>query len=281
MNFGAHAFVWAGEWNEEASRKVINGAADAGLDFVEIGLLRPKEFDAEDTRRKLEAKGLSATFSLGLPADATLPDNPQAAEAFLVEVLDKIEATGNHLLSGVIYGTLGELPGRRPSDADYDTIAASLKRIAREAAKRDIGIGLEPVNRYETFLINTVDQCLDVINRIGEENVFIHLDTYHMNIEEDDFADAIRRAGSKLGYIHLSESHRGTPGSGTVDWDSVFQGLSDIDFRGGLVMESFADINPDIARATCMWRDIVKDPEKLVKDGLAFLRGKAEEYKLK
>ena len=137
------------------------------------------------------------------------------------------------------------------------------------------------MNRYETFLLNTVEQALSVVEKIGEDNVFIHLDTYHMNIEEDDFAESIRQAGSKLGYIHLSESHRGTPGSGTVDWDSVFQGLADIDYRGGLTMESFADINPDIARATCMWRDIVQDSDALVRDGLAFLRGKAEAYGLK
>lgn len=281
MNFGAHAFVWAGEWNKDAADKIINGAASAGLDFVEIGLLRPDEFDPEDTRKRLEAKGLSATFSLGLPASATLPDNPQGAEAFLIKVLDKIQATGNNMLTGVIYGTLGELPGRRPNEQDYDTIAKTLKSVAKEAAKRDIYIGLEPVNRYETFLLNTVEQALSVVEKIGEDNVFIHLDTYHMNIEEDDFAESIRQAGSKLGYIHLSESHRGTPGSGTVDWDSVFQGLADIDYRGGLTMESFADINPDIARATCMWRDIVQDSDALVRDGLAFLRGKAEAYGLK
>lgn len=281
MNFGAHAFVWAGEWNDEAARKVLDGAASAGLDFVEIPLLRLDEYRAEATRKELEARGLTASFSLGLPPDATLPDRPQAAETFLSGVLEKIQATGSHSLSGVIYGTLGELPGRRPTAQDYDTIAETLKRVAKEAAEREIRIGIEPVNRYETFLINTVDQALELMSRIDEDNVFLHLDTYHMNIEEESFREAIQRAGSRLEYIHLSESHRGTPGTGTVDWDAVFAGLAAIDFRGALTMESFADINPDIARATCMWRDIVTDPAKLVKEGLAFLRGKAEQYGLR
>lgn len=281
MNFGAHAFVWAGEWNSEAARYVIDGAAEAGLDFVEIPMLRPKDFDAVETRRMLADRGLDVTFSLGLPSDATLPQKPQAAEDFLTEVLDKAAETGARQLSGVIYGTLGELPGRRPSEKDYDTIATTLQIVAKRAAEREMRIGIEPVNRYETFLVNTADQAISLIERIGEENVFLHLDTYHMNIEENSFSEPIRTAGELVGYIHLSESHRGTPGTGTVGWDDVFAGLAAIDFRGGLVMESFADVNPDIARATCMWRDIVTDPQKLVTDGLAFLREKAAVHGLR
>lgn len=281
MNFGAHAFVWAGEWNSGTARYVIDGAAEAGLDFVEIPMLRPKEFDAGETRRMLADRGLGVTFSLGLPSDATLPQKPQAAEDFLTEVLDKAAETGARQLSGVIYGTLGELPGRRPSEKDYETIAATLRTVAKRAAEREMRIGIEPVNRYETFLINTADQAISLIDRIGEENVFLHLDTYHMNIEETSFSEPIRVAGARMGYIHLSESHRGTPGTGTVGWDDVFTGLAEIDFRGGLVMESFADVNPDIARATCMWRDIVTDPQKLITNGLAFLREKAAAHGLR
>jgi D-psicose/D-tagatose/L-ribulose 3-epimerase len=260
---------------------VIDGAADAGLDFVEIPMLRPKDFEALETRRMLADRGLGVTFSLGLPAGATLPQKPQAAADFLTEVLDKVARTGARQLSGVIYGTLGELPGRRPSEKDYETIAATLRTVAKRAAERDIKIGIEPVNRYETFLVNTADQAISLIERIGENNVFLHLDTYHMNIEETSFSEPIRTAGALVGYIHLSESHRGTPGTGTVGWDDVFAGLAEIDFRGGLVMESFADVNPDIARATCMWRDIVTDPQELITDGLAFLREKAVAHGLR
>jgi D-psicose/D-tagatose/L-ribulose 3-epimerase len=280
MKFGAHAFVWEGEWNSEAARRVIEGAAAAGLDFVEIPLLRLETYNAAETRRMLEANGLYATFSLGLPATASLPEHPEAAEAFLKDVLEKVHQTGSETLTGVIYGTLGELPGRRPQDGDYAAIAGVLKTIAREARSRGIRIGIEPVNRYETFLVNTAAQAVTLLDRIGEDNVFIHLDTYHLNIEETSYGDAIRTAGSRMEYIHLSESHRGTPGTGTVDWDDVFQGLKDIAFPGALTMESFVKLNPDIARATCMWRDIVQDPKALVRDGVAFLRSKAQEYGL-
>lgn len=280
MKFGAHAFVWEGEWNEESAKRIIEGAAKAGLDFIEIPLLRPSEFDGAQTKRLLDDHGLGASFSLGLPAEATLPDNPEGAERFLKSVLEKIQATGSDVLTGVIYGTLGELPGRRPIEEDYVTIAKTLKRVAKEAQSRGMRLGIEPVNRYETFLINTSEQAVSLIERIGEDNVFVHLDTYHLNIEEESFGGAIRTAGKNMQYVHLSESHRGTPGTGTVDWDDVFQGLKDIAFPGALVMESFVKLNPDIARATCMWRDIVTDPEKLVRDGVAFLKSKAELYGL-
>ena len=194
--------------------------------------------------------------------------------------IDAVAEAGGRTLTGVIYGTLGALPGRPPADDDYRTIAEVLSRVATYAEPRGVRLGIEPVNRYETFLINTAAQADELLQRIDSPSVFIHLDTYHLNIEEESYADAIRVAGSRMGYIHLSESHRGTPGTGTVDWDDVFTGLKEIGFTGPLVMESFVRLNPDIARATCMWRTIVKDPEALIRDGVAFLTAKAREYGL-
>jgi D-psicose/D-tagatose/L-ribulose 3-epimerase len=276
--FGAHAFIWRSEWTPAAARAVIEGAASAGLDFVEIPLLRPAEFDASATRALLDAHGLAATCSLGLPADAALPGDPAAAERFLRHAVEVVAAVGSPVLTGVIYGTLGEQVGRPPTDADYDVIAATLKRIARDAAAAGVSLGIEPVNRYESFLVNTTGQALDLLARIDEANVFLHLDTYHMNIEERGFAAPIVAAGTQMRYIHLSESDRGTPGRGNVDWEGVFEGLSAIGYDGDLVMESFVAVNADIARATCMWRDVVEDPDRLVVDGLAFLRDVARRH---
>lgn len=280
MKFGAHAFIWEGTWDRKAARNVISSAAQAGLDCVEIPLLKPQEFEVENVRALLDEFGIEATFSLGLPPSSTLPQYPERAEKFLRGALDKIAAVGGKTLTGVTYGTLGELPGRRPTSEDYKIIARCLKKVAQYAADRDITLGMEPVNRYETYLINTAEQAIEIADAISEPNVFIHLDTYHLNIEENGFKSPIIAAGARMKYIHLSESHRGTPGTGTVNWDEVFSGLQAIDFRGTLVMESFVKLNPDIQRATCMWRDIVTDSEKLVRDGLAFLRSKATEYHL-
>lgn len=281
MQFGAHAFVWESEWTEKTSVRVVSEAARIGLNFVEVPLLHPESFNAAKTRGLLQDHGIYATYSLGLPAAAALPDKPQKAEAFLRKALDVIAAADGNVLTGVIYGTLGALPGRPPNDTDYGVLADVLARVDQHAQAAGIRLGIEPVNRYETFLINTAEQATNLLDRIDSDNMFVHLDTYHLNIEEESYADAIRLAGSRMGYIHLSESHRGTPGTGTVNWDDVFLGLRDIGFTGALTMESFVKLNPDIARATCMWRDIVKDPEAMIRDGVAFLTAKAREYGLK
>lgn len=280
MRFGAHAFVWASDWSQESAEKVIAAAAEAGLDFVEIPLLRPENFDTEGTRVLLEHYGLEATCSLGLPVEASLPEHPEAARAFLSGVLEAAHRLGSPVVTGVIYGTLGALPGHAPRPDELETIARTLKQVAREAAALGVRLGLEPVNRYETYLINLAAQGLEMLEHIGEPNVFLHLDTYHMNIEERGFKEPILQAGPRLQYIHLSESDRGTPGSGNVHWDEVFSGLGAIGYSGDLVMESFVALNPDIARATCIWRPVVENPAHLVREGLAFLRSKARSHGL-
>ena len=278
--FGAHAFIWHAEWTPTNAREVIEAAARASLDFVEIPLLRPAEFDAPGTRALLETNGIEATCSLGLPVDAHLPDRPDAAERFLVDAAEKVAAVGSRVLTGVVYGHIGTLVGRGPTEREYEIIAATLKRVARTAAEMGVSIGIEAANRYETYLVNTAAQGLDLVRRIDEPNVFLHLDTYHMNIEERGFDAPILDAGEHLRYMHLSESDRGTPGRGNVDWNEVFEGLAAVGYQGDLVMESFVDVNPDIARATCMWRDVIEDPQRLVVDGLAFLRGVAARHGL-
>jgi len=280
MKFGAHAFVWEKEWNDVTGRRVIAEAARIGLNMVEIPLLHPESFDGPGTRAVLDEHGIYAAYSLGLPSDRTLPDNPEGAEAFLRIAIDTIESAGGDILTGVLYGTLGDLPGRPPIEADYAMISEVLKSVAQYAKRKNIRLGVEPVNRYETFLVNTAQQAVELLDRIGEDNMFVHLDTYHLNIEEDSFKKAVLTAGERMGYIHLSESHRGTPGRGTVDWDGVFSGLKEINFTGALIMESFVDLNPDIARATCMWRKIVTDPEAMIRDGVTFLSNKAREHGL-
>ena len=152
--------------------------------------------------------------------------------------------------------------------------------MARYAAQQDVSLGIEAINRYETYLINLTSQADAMLDRIDEPNVFVHLDTYHMNIEEKGFYDPIVATGSRMQYIHLSESDRGTPGTGNVHWDEVFRGLEAVGYNGRLVMESFAAVNEDIIGATALWRDVVGDPQALIRDGLTFLRDKAAEHAL-
>ena len=279
MLFGAHAFIWAGEWTPEGAQKAIGGAAEAGLDFVEIPLLRPESMDITATRALLDRYGIGCTCSLGLPKAAHLPSAPEKAQSFLESAVDVAAGLEAPVLCGVLYAHLGTLTGRPPEQEELEDIARVLKNVARYAAERGVSLGVEAVNRYETYLINLAEQANAMLDRVGEPNVFVHLDTYHMNIEEKGFYEPIVATGPRMHYIHLSESDRGTPGTGNVHWDEVFRGLKAIDFDGYLVMESFAAINEDLAGATALWRE-VGDPETLIRDGLGFLRGKAAEHRV-
>jgi D-psicose/D-tagatose/L-ribulose 3-epimerase len=278
--FGAHAFIWAGEWTPEGAEKVIHGASEAGLDFVEIPLLHPDNIDVSGTRELLDGYGIGCTCSLGLPKAAHLPFAPDAAERFLQKAVNVTAALGSDALSGAVYTHLGTLTRKPPTEDELATVARVIKRVARYAAQQDVSLGIEAINRYETYLINLASQADEMLSRIDEANVFVHLDTYHMNIEEKGFYDPIFATGHRMRYIHLSESDRGTPGTGNVHWDDVFRGLKAIEYDERLVMESFAAVNEDIIGATALWRDVVGDPQALITDGLTFLRDKAAEHGL-
>src|ERR671914_1028068 len=270
--FGAHAFIWAGEWTPEGAEKVIRGASGAGLDFVEIPLLHPESMEVSGTRDLLDRYGIGCTCSLGLPAAAHLPFAPEAAERFLYEAVDVTAALGSDALSGAIYTHLGTLTRKPPTEDELAKVERVIKSVARYAAEQDISLGIEAINRYETYLINLASQADEMLNRIDEANVFVHLDTYHMNIEEKGFYDPIVATGSRMQYIHLSESDRGTPGTGNVHWDAVFRGLKAVGYEGRLVMESFAAVNEDIIGATALWRDGVGEPPAFFLDRLSLFR---------
>src|SRR5690606_15971299 len=218
--------------------------------------------------------------SLGLPEAAWPSQHPDAGLAHLTIAIDKASDMGCLALSGVTYGGIGERTGVPPTEIELDNVARTLEAAAKHARQRGILLGVEPVNRYESHLINTGRQAAEMIERIGADNLFIHLDTYHMNIEEKGVANGILDAREHLKYIHLSESDRGTPGCGTCDWDEVFAALAAIDFKGGLAMESFINMPPELAYGLSVWRPVAKDEAEVMGNGLPFLRNKAAQYGL-
>jgi D-psicose/D-tagatose/L-ribulose 3-epimerase len=274
--FGAHAFLWTGEWTTEKGNTVINEAAATGFDFIEIPLLKPHEFEAASHKKVLRDAGITATASLTLPPGAHMPEHPEKAKQFLIAVLDQLEEMGGNYLCGCLAYQLGKLTGKTPTEAERQIVIDTLGAVAAEAKKRGISLGLEVCNRYETYLYNTLADGRTTIKAIGADNLQLHADTYHMNIEEEGFYQPLLEVADVLGYIHMSESHRGLVGTGTVNWDQVFQGLRDANYRGPLVLESFAAINPDLAAATCLWRPPNAAPGVLATEGLKFLRAGAK-----
>ena len=280
QGFGVHTSMWTMRWDRAGAEHTIPAAAAYKMDFIEIALLDTAIVDAAHTRGLLEQHEMRAVCSLGLPQESWASVNPDGAVAHLKDAIDKAAEMGAEAVSGVTYGGIGERTGLPPTQAEYDNIARALEAAASHAKARGLLLGIEPVNRYENHLLNTGWQARDMIERVGADNLFIHLDTYHMNTEEKGAANGILDAREYLRYIHLSESDRGTPGEGTCDWDEVFAALAAIGFKGGLAMESFINMMPEIAYGLAIWRPVANSFEEVMDKGLPFLRNKAAQYRL-
>ena len=278
--FGVHTSMWTMSWDAEGAARAIAAAKTCGMDFIEVALLDPAATDRALGRRLLKEAELPAVCSLGLPEANWASRDPEAAIAFLTLALETCAALGATALTGVTYGGIGERTGAPPTKVELDNVAQALSEAARIAKSHGLEFGIEPVNRYETHLINTAGQGAQMIERIGAENMFLHLDTYHMNIEEKGVGNGILAAREHLRYIHLSESDRGTPGAGTCDWDEIFATLAAIGFEGGLAMESFINMPPEIAHGLSVWRPVAESADAVIGQGLPFLKGKALQYGL-
>jgi len=280
VSLGMHASLWAAAWTREAAELAIPEAAEHGLEVIEFPLLVPEAIDAQHSRKLFEKHGIEPTASLCLPREISAPLQPEKITGFLTKALDKAHETGVTFLGGVTYSALGYCSGKPPAKAEYELMVKALKPAVRHARKLGITLGLEPCNRYETHLLNTSTQSLKFLEMLDEPNVTIHLDTYHMNIEEKGIGAGFRSAGKHCAYVHLSESDRGVPGTGTIDWDDIFRTLGDIGFKGRLVVESFVTLPPEIAAALSVWRPVAKDRHEVLEKGVPFLKGLAKVHGL-
>lgn len=261
---GCHALVWAGGWNAEQSRRTISGIAEAGFDFVEIPLRRPRDIDVPSTVRLLERHGLVAAGGLALGFDTNIADDDGETaghgEALLNEAVSVARDLGAFQIAGVLHSALGKY--QHPvSAAGRARTVDILARVADRARDAGLVLALEAVNRYENALVNTAEQALALVAEIGAPNVGVHLDTFHMNIEEGDPASAIRSCGHRLFHLHVGESHRGYLGTGSVDFDAVFRALAVIGYDGPIALESFSSavIDPDLSHRLAVWRNLWTD----------------------
>jgi len=279
MRLGIHAYAWCSQWSND-TLDLIDRVKSLGLDFIEIPLMCLETFDARAIRRRLEEVGIGAVTSTVLLGETDITSDEPRIRAKGVDYLKRcVEAThaiGATSFSGVIYSQhVRQLPSR-PTEAHWQWSAEALRAAAEHAAPLGVTLGLEPVNRYETFLVNTCEQALRLKRLIGRDNVRVHLDTYHMNIEEKSFYEAVKRAGKDLIHLHLCENDRGIPGTGLVDWDGLFRGLAEIGYEGYAALESFVDCTGNMN--TWVWRQLAPDGDTLVREGLAFIRRMQEKH---
>ena len=277
---GMHFSLWSATWTEASAEAAIPEAARYGLQVVEIPLLVPESINVPHARDLLAAHRIAPAASLCLPAEKMATKDPAAARDFLLAALEVAQALGCRYLGGVTYSALGYRSGAAPTAAEYDAIVAALQPVAQRAGELGLTLGLEPCNRYETHLLNTAAQTLALLDRIDPRHTAVHLDTYHMNIEEKGIGEGFRVAAGRAPYIHISESDRGVPGSGTIDWEDAFAALAETGFSGDLVVESFVTLPPEIASALCVWRPVARDRYEVLDQGLAYLRRLALKHRL-
>lgn len=271
--FGASMLSWIPlAWTADNGSAAIRQTAEAGFELLEILLTPSMDIEETAVREQLEKSGLKVSCSLNLPANYHIPSYPREATALIKAALDRTGSLGAEYLGGVLHGAIGVLTGHSLTAAEEDRLCAVWSETANYAAKKGIVVGIEPVNRYESYVCNTAREVISLLRRVGAPNLVLHLDTFHMNIEEQGFYDTVVEAGPWLRYIHMAESDRGMPGAGNVHWDELFRALAEIRYSGPLVLENFSSAVPGLAEAVSLWRPSPYGPEELAKGGLRFMR---------
>jgi D-psicose/D-tagatose/L-ribulose 3-epimerase len=271
---GIHLSYWQTYWSDDLV-PLIARASEAGFDGAEFPLLNPAGMDFPRLRAALDDLGMRATCGTGLnPAvDITSPDPAvrQAGIDHLRACLDGCAALGSPALGGVTYAAWGVFP---PGDhAGYRArCVESLREAGRMAGDRSVTLCLEVVNRFEGYLINTVEQGLALLAEVDSPHVKLHLDTFHQNIEEDDIGGAIRRAGGQIGHFHCSENNRKMPGAGRIPWGEVRAALDDVGYQGWLTVESFVSPGGEVGPALFIWRPLADDLDAEARRGASFVR---------
>jgi D-psicose/D-tagatose/L-ribulose 3-epimerase len=274
---GVHALSWVGGWSENEARKAIEGSARLGYDIIEIPALDTSTINVSGTAHLLEEHGLGATMSLGLEStnDITSTDSAIAkrGEEHLLEVVSIARDLGATHLCGVIHSAMQKYMEPATSQG-LEQSATILRKVCEKAQGSGIEVGVEVVNRYESNLINTAAQGVEICKMIGTPNAKVHLDTYHMNIEEADASRAIVETGDYLCYFHIGESHRGYLGSGSIDFDSTFRALAEANYNGPITFESFSSevVNAKLSTMLGVWRNLWTDGEDLCRHAIEFTR---------
>lgn len=279
IKFGASLLSWITPvWTPEAGRYAIQKTADAGFDLIEILLPNSMEFNSKEVKKQLKDHKLDVVCSLNLPKEAHIPFYPKAAEKLIRQAIDKTSELETDFLGGVLHSGIGVFSGDPLTDKESEIITEVWSNIADYGREKGVNVAIEPINRYESYVCNTAENVLDLIRKTGKDNLFLHLDTFHMNIEENNFYDPVILSDKKLKYLHITESHRGMLGEGNVRWDQLFKALKAIGFDGNLVLENFSSSIPDMQQMVSLWQRSPYEAEVLAKESLKFMKRSLSEY---
>ncbi len=275
MKFGVNTLLWTAGF-DRPHLPLLAQIKAAGFDGVEISRFDFAGFPSADIRRAVESNGLACTFCSALTGSMSLVSDDAGvrsqARTFLLDGIQTAADLGAKIFTGPFCAPVGYLPGRRRNEDEWKRAVEGLRSLGDALDANGVTLTIEPLNRFETYFLNTVEDAVRLCNEVNHPRLGILCDTFHANIEEKDLGAAYRRLGSHLKHVHTCENDRGIPGSGHVEWQSVFEALRDLKYDGWLVIESFGFSIKEIAAAACIWRDLAPSVEAIAFDGLKFLK---------
>ena len=273
---GISSFVLASPFTDDDTH-FFEYARDIGFEVFEVCVEDPARLSAAPLIAAAERTGLQVSVCGAFGPDRDVsheePDRRARGVQYLKGCIDLAAAVGSPHVAGPMYSATGKARLLAPDQRrqQWAWAVESLRQVADYAGERGVRLAIEPLNRFETDLVNTVEQGLDLCARTGRANVGLMLDTFHMNIEEKSFTAAMTSAGDRLFHMQVAENDRGTPGRGHVPWDEVFAALDATGYDGSIVIESFLPTVAEIARAVSLWRPVAPSMDALARDGFAFV----------
>ena len=277
MRLGINSFLFTSPFTN-ASTKLFPQFKKWGFQSVEIPVEDPSHMDPAYVKKELDKHGLvcgSVCACMGPDRDLRgTPEQQETGVQYLLKLVDYAAELGSSTVVGPVYSAVGRADAvpEKEYRKQWRTVVKNLKTVCRHAAKKGIIISLEPLNRYETDFINTVDQGLEMIRDVGSPALKLLLDTFHMNMEEKKQAKAIRKAGKAIGHFHACGCDRGTPGNDHIDWPAIAAALKAVKYDGDVVIESFTTDVKVIAKAASIWRRMEPTREEIAVKGVKFLK---------
>ena len=278
VSFGVSTWLWTSPFTTASIEKLFPKIAKMGFDIVEIAVEDPSQIDIEAVKNGLGLYGLKANVcgAFGPTRDLTSDDIAvhKNCLSYIESCMNMCVELGTTFFAGPMYSAVGKarMVSAEQRKKEWDLAVKNLRIVCDMAALRGLQIALEPLNRFESDLINTAGDVLRLINDINHPAACAMLDGFHMSIEEKDAEQAIITAGEKLIHLQVSENYRGTPGTGQTPWDAYKKGLEAINYKGAITIESFTTDNKELAGAVCFWHPMADTQDEFAIDGLQFLK---------
>ena len=278
IQFGVSTFVWVSPFST-ADFNLLPKVADMGYDIIEVAVEDKALIDWQRLKKRVRDTGLNVTISGAFGPNRDISSDDAAIRKngldYIVDCLRIAGDMNSPIFTGPVYSAVGKtrIVSAERKQQERDWCLDNLREAGNIAQQCGVTIGLEPLNRFETDMVNTVEQALLLVQEAGHPSLKISLDTFHNNIEEKNIAASIRAIGRDL-LCHMqgNESDRGTPGTGNVDWPGIKAALTDISYDGAVVIETFGAPSEEMAKAASIWRPLASSPDELASEGLAFYR---------